>query len=259
MGRTKIGRVARRLLPGLCLAALSACPGDWPLPVLARQELSLELPPLPASWANADGLEFSLSWRDERGGMKSALARPGSMLAVSVRRGEWQAILAQARWKGRALCPAGALYPQALAPVFAPSLGREVLGLTWRGGYLASLALCLKDCGEDPRAFALESLGLEAERRSLDPWSRPPPEVARELHVASFRIDSFGMGERRELVFPGPGPWLPESPFAPAALPAASGYTAWLGSGIHRFLGRGAELIVSVPEDRGPAIIVELP
>jgi hypothetical protein len=120
------------------------------------------------------------------------------------------------------------------------------------------VAECIAGAGKDPRAFALGRLGLEAELRSVDPWSIAPQEAARRLIAGSFRADAFRLRERWAVELPGPGPWAAESPYA-APISAGAPPTAWLEPGIHRLVGGGGELAVSVPEGGGEALLVPLP
>ena len=208
-------------------------------------------------------------------------------------RGAGQAILARPISAGRGLCAAGALYPAALTaeegaagraagspparagPFGLPALfgPAEELALDWQGGYAAEVGQRLVTAGLDPSRFDLARLRSEAAVRVADPWSAlAPAEVARRLAAGSFRADALRERKRWLVLLPGPGPWAPESPLAAAPVAAApsilasadpspagadtAGASAWraeLPEGVHRFLGREAELIVSVDAEGGSA------
>jgi hypothetical protein len=232
-------RLSPAALPLLILA--SCAPWGAGFGATGAQELRVALPPAPAAWAFLPDLRMELSWRGPDGGRRSARAAPGSSVLVEVARGFPQAVFARPSSSGRALLPAGALYPEALAAE-GPGEGFEELRLDWRGGYAASLAAALEGGGVDPSGFDVYALVDGAVARAGDPWLHPALEVARRLAEGDFRIDLFGEPERFPVDLPGPGPWAPESPFAPAP----EGSTARLPEGLWRFLGEEAELLVSV-------------
>ncbi|HTX72979.1 MAG TPA: hypothetical protein VMC79_09165 [Rectinemataceae bacterium] len=219
--------------------------------------LHLRLPGIPDSWAVLSPLCFRLSWRGPSGTVQRQSAMPGSTLDLVLPRGRFQALLAEPLCRGRALRPAGALYPLDLdsGSLDVPAGGAETLRLSWLGGYLASVARELEASGLDPAAFNLTRLKTEVERRIADPWSLPATEVARRLAEGSFRADALRDPKLFPVELPGPGPWAAESPFAraPALLDAGAGspgalYGASLPAGISLFLSRDLDLMVFVDE-----------
>lgn len=251
----------RDALAGVLAGALSVVLASCSLPINGlsqRHELILILPEVPASWAALPGPDFELRWRGPAGEQRSALATPGSRLAVEVERGRPQALLASPRSAGRPLRPAGGLYPEALrqsSSALALS-GREEapdeLSLDWEGGYAASVAAALLGSGLDPWAYDLRALASEAARRSLDPWLLPPLEVARLLVEGEFRITRFATPKRYAISLPRPGPWSPESPFEAAS----DARVAQLPQGLWRFLGPESELWVEVDGEGSAAWVL---
>jgi hypothetical protein len=230
------------------LAAFSASCSQ-PSGPLSVQGLTVVLPPAPKAWAFLPELRISLSWREPDGRARSLLASPGSRLKIEVERGYAQALIARPSSSGRQLCPAGALYPEALAG--KSGKGSDELFLDWRGGYAGSIALALEGGGIDPGCFDLYRLVDGAIARSGDPWVVSPLEAARRLASLDFRIDLYNQASRRSVVLPGPGPWASESPFA-----AEASSTASLSEGLWRFLGETGELLVSV-DSGGRATTIE--
>jgi hypothetical protein len=169
------------------------------------------------------------------------------VVVIEVERGRPQEILALPSSKGRALRPAGALYPEALAL----SASADSIALDWMGGYVASVALALEGAGVDPRIYDLGRLSAEASRRSADPWVLSSAETALRLLEDRFRATAFDEPDRRRVALPGEGPWVPESPFASAPSRAAGAEAALeadLPVGLWRFVGVDEELFVSVGE-----------
>jgi hypothetical protein len=236
-------------LVSLSLVLASCKPGAWGiLSPLKVQELRVSLPEAPASWDGLPDLRMSLAWRDPEGRLRNEDAASGSSVRIEVERGRPQAIIAIPSSSGRALMPAGALYPEALAEAGGEG-GASELGLDWRGGYAASLAIELEKGGIDASGYDLYALVDKAIARAEDPWLVPPLEAARRLAEGGFRIDLYRKPKRFGLELPGPGPWVPESPFAP--LPSGAdgrGLSASLPEGLWRYVGCGEELFVSVDE-----------
>jgi len=189
-----------------------------------------------------------VTWKAAGGQLRSASAIPGSTLRVEVDRGRPQAIIALPSVRGRALMPAGAIYPEGLAAPRPGGKGVDELTLDWTGGYAASVAADLEGAGLDPWAYDLSRLAREASARCSDPWLIPSLEAARRLSDLEFRIDAYKEPMRSPVELPGPGPWAPESPFEPAP----ESFTARLPEGICRFLNQDGELIVAVGAD-GPS------
>jgi hypothetical protein len=255
------------LAAALLAAFLTACPqaGTWarlsaPFGALGEHALLVVLPAAPPSWACLADLGLSLSWKGPDGGARSARAAPGSRLRIEVERGRPQAILARPSSFGGGLCPAGALYPEALAGRDAGA-GEDELLLDWRGGYAASVALALEGGGVDPFGYDLYALVDGALRRSGDPWLVPALEAARRLAGGNFRIDAYKRSELVSVGLPGPGPWAPESPFAPPPTvesAAGASFSVSLPTGLWRFVGPGEELIVSVDAEGRAAMVRRL-
>jgi hypothetical protein len=242
---------AARAFPWLMLLGAASLGSCGAAPQLSgAHRLRITLPEAPASWAFLPDLRMALSWRGPGGGILSAPASPGGSMEIEVERGRPQELLALPSSAGRALRPAGALYPEALASA-PPASGAltDELALDWLGGYLAYVALALEGAGIDPRTYDLDRLSREAASRSGDPWVLPAGEVAARLVEGGFRASAFDDPERRRVALPGEGPWAPESPFAAAPAPAAgseAGIVADLPVGLWRFVGIEEELIVSL-------------
>jgi hypothetical protein len=233
----------------LSLALGSCSSRGWALvPAMRDHEIRVLLPEAPRSWSALPELRMTLSWRDPEGRLREARAAAGSSVSIEVERGFPQALVALPSSSGEPLLPAGALYPEALA---AGGGEGDELHLDWRGGYAASIAAALEGGGVDPAGFDLYGLVDKALARAEDPWLVSPLETARRLAEGSFRIDRYRRPKRFDLGLPGPGPWAPESPFAPMP----EGSTARLPEGLWRFLGEDAELLVSV-DSVGRAAIV---
>jgi hypothetical protein len=231
-------------LLGSC-SLLGPYPGGPGFGALGSQSLLLVLPTVPPGWASLPDLRMALTWRGSGGRLCSALASPGSRFRIEVERGLPQAILALPSSAGRGLLPAGAIYP---------GTAGEELVLDWKGGYAASVALALGRAGVDPWGFDLARLAEEALSRCGDPWLFPALESARALAERDFRIDLFREPQRFPVILPGPGPWAPESPLAPAP-----GQPALLPKGLWRFLGSGEELLVSVDPEGGALVLRRRP
>jgi hypothetical protein len=231
-------------LAAVAALLLSSCrrPGWGLLPGADERALRVVLPAAPPAWAALPGLRMTLHWRGPGGLPREASADPGSSIGIEVERGSPQAILALPEVGGEGLKPAGALYPEALAG----GEGDELV-LDWVGGYAASLWLALEKGGSDPAGFDLGALARAGAGRAGDPWLVAPLEAARRLAEGNFRIDLYRMPERFALELPGPGPWIPESPFA--AAPEGAALAVGLPEGLWRFVGGGAELFASVDEE----------
>lgn len=239
------------LLAGL--AGVAAC--GLPFGPASRERLLVELPPAPEAWSGLPGLAFRLSWRDEEGRLRSAAILPGSAREVTLRRGLPQALLAEPESLGRPLRAAGALYPAGLGG----EAGR--LRLDWREGWTASVFRILEEGGDEPAAYDFGRLSRELTAAGGDPWATLAPEVAAGLLASGrFRADRLDPPPRFPVALPGPGPWLPESPLAPApaANPGGEGYAALLEAGFHRFYGPAATLSVQV-DGEGGALVVPSP
>jgi hypothetical protein len=278
MGPSSCSSLRFGLAVPLVALAFAACQAPWaPLPEVGTHKLELRLPELPASWSDLPGFAFDVSWLDPGGVRRRVSVGPGATVEVEVARGAAQAILAVPRSHGRALLPAGALYPSSLSEeaavpgaeigegAFAFPAGSDELRLDWFGGYAAEAARILEAAGLDPARFDLARLRREAAMRVADPWEvLQPVEVCRRLVAGSFRADAFREGRRWQVSLPGPGPWAPESPLAVAPLPAAlpsGGSAPWsadLAEGIHRFVGETGELVVAV-DGAGSAVSVRVP
>ena len=230
------------LIFGLVLAALS-------LLFIACEQISrpnshtlrLSLPAAPSSWAFLPELELEVSWRDEKGTCVMSRAPFGTALTITVERGVPQAILALPLSRGRALRPAGILYPEGLERGEREG-DIDLCHLDWIGGYSANLWRLLESRGVDPCSFDLTRLVDEASARCSDPWIIEPYEVARRLVSSSFRLSLYKNGDSFPVILPDSA-WAPESPFPPATDSIVS-----LPAGLWRFLGSQNELFVSVDE-----------
>ena len=232
-------RLEAFILVHVLLSFLAACAPACGDP--GRHEFFLALPPTPAAWSRLPDLLVKVTWKTAGGGLRSALAKPGSTLRAEVDRGRPQAILALPISRGRELRPAGAFYPEGLTDGRAGDAG-DLLVLDWTGGYAASVAFALSRAGLDPWCYDLSRLAREAFARCSDPWLIPATEAARRLSALEFRLDAYKEPARHVLTLPGPGPWAPESPFENA--PASS--TVLLSEGLWRFLDSDGELILAV-------------
>ncbi|MGO8693147.1 MAG: hypothetical protein ACLQMF_05680 [Rectinemataceae bacterium] len=225
------------------------CDSLSPFGGAGAHRLLLVLPPLPDSWCALPGIRYRLSWRGVGGRWENAIADPGSEREIEVRRGRFQAVLAEPFAGKRHLRSSGALYPLDLSgPAFGLPAGRDRLELSWMGGYVASVARAIERADLDPEAFNLARLGEEARARVSDPWVLSALDAARLLAADSFRSDCFKEPTRFPLSLPGPGPWVPESPFAAAPVAAEGGWSALLPPGTSLLLGGNLDLLVSVDE-----------
>lgn len=172
----------------------------------------------------------------------------GGILLIAVERGRPQAILATPYSSGRALRPAGALYPEAFALVPGASARGDELALDWRGGYAAALWRRLESGGVDPGSYDIYRLVDAALAKSGDPWRVETAEVARRLVEQSFRLSIYSEKPSFSILIPSSG-WAPESPFAEGSVDLAQGGCLLrLPPGLWRFLGPSGELLVSVKE-----------
>jgi hypothetical protein len=251
---------------GLLLSVLlfsSSCA----LPDLSSERLLLSFPEPPPSWAFLGLSSFRVRWRDASGLGREAVVEAGGKLEVSVRRGGFQALLAYPEGRGRGLAPAGALYPEGLEARDPYGLEAEPrpLGLSWAGGWLASVCSRLEAGGLEPEGFDLGGLARLAE--AGDPWLAEPGAVALRLSEGRFRSSLVSGPTLFTVALPGPGPWAPESPLAPApraatgeaaAGEADSPFEAELPEGCHLFVGLGESLLVSV-DGKGSSCLVRRP
>jgi hypothetical protein len=172
----------------------------------------------------ASGLPFS---------GRARLPAPSGPLAV---------FLAVPEGERLSLKPAGALYP----------LGARgaALELSFRGGWIASCAveLMAADSGL-AYSFNWRKLEAAASERLGDPWLCPPRGAAERMAAGDFGARDISPQALFSVEVPlgarsaAPGAqlsWLPESPFAPAALESGGVLRASLPAGAH-ILYRDAE------------------
>ena len=237
--------------PFISLLALSLASCSSPLGFPGLHRLVLLLPEAPASWSCLGEPSFELEWIGADGRREAARGGPGGRIEVRLPRGLSQAIVARPRLAGHELSPAGALYPSRLAAgegrFVLPGSGPGELALDWAGGYAAEVWRQLEDWGLEPRRFDLARLAGEAASRAADPWAAlAPREAARRLAAGCFRADALRERAAFPASLPGPGPWAPESPLAAPPRAEAGAWAAELPEGSWRFVGREAELIVSM-------------
>lgn len=246
----------------LLLSALLFLSPSCSLPDLSSERLLLSFPEPPPSWAFLGLSSFRLRWRDASGLGREAVVEAGGELEVSVRRGGFQALLAYPEGRGWGLAPAGALYPEGLEASDPYGRGAEPrpLGLSWAGGWLASVCSRLEAGGLEPEGFDLDGLARLAGTK--DPWVADPVDVALRLSEGRFRSSLVSGPPLFAVALPGPGPWAPESPLAPAPRAAADGtascFEADLPEGCSLFLGLGESLLVSV-DGEGAYCVVRRP
>jgi hypothetical protein len=86
-----------------------------------------------------------------------------------------------------------------------------------------------------------------------------PGAVALRLSEGRFRASLVSGPPLFSVALPGPGPWAPESPLAPAPQGAAAGaaypFEAELPSGCRRFIGCVEALLVSVDGEGGFCVV----
>lgn len=235
---------AKAILSFVLALALLSCA----LPDPSVESLRISFPEAPESWAALGPLSFALSWRDASGARRETVAGPGEEVEIELRRGGFQALIGFPRGLAAGLAPAGALYPLALEE--ADPYGREAeprrLTLSWAGGWLAAVSRRLEAGRLDPEAFDLR--GLAGLAGASDPWVAKPSEVALRLAEGRFRSSIVSSPSLFEVELPGPGPWAPESPLAPAPRLLAEGgpLLASLPEGVSLFAGPAETLLVSV-------------
>jgi hypothetical protein len=257
--------VALLLLAAILLSVSCSLDSLW------VQRLLVSAPLLPEAWAFEGECSFELSWIDAEGGRRVARLAAGERIEVGVRRGSFQALLAKPDFRGMALRPVGALYPEGLLSGPEPFLGLgigevEELRLDALGGYEAALAMSLAEAGGDPEAYDFGAEAAQILARLADPWLLPPGEAAGLLIEGRLGPSALRPASRFTVELPGPGPWYPESPFGPVPAPAGGAETGGAGAsfsaelppGIHRFVAEGEELFVEVREN-GSSVVVRRP
>ena len=149
--------VSRRAAAAMAFIALGA---SCSLECLVVHTIVLAAPERPPVWRDARVLAYQVSWRDEEGSPRQALLAEGEEIALRLRRGAPQAILATPLWDDAPLLPAGALYPHDLAtlPGDFPSSTPDRMALSFASGYAAAVAAVIEAKGVDPWGYPIEKL-----------------------------------------------------------------------------------------------------
>ena len=255
-------RLKKSAARGAALAMLvSALAASCSLDCLFVHNLILAAPERPRPWRGARALSYEVAWRDAEGFARSALIGEGEEIAVRLKRGAPQAILATPLWEGLRLFPSGALYPRDLEapPGGLPSRDPDRMSLTFASGYAAAVAAIIEEKGVDPWGYPIEKLAEVPVVAGKDPWDLPPWKAADAIRGGTFRSSAFPAA-RAAFALPEGGPWLPESPFC-AVEGEGEGDGEWrtatLADGLHLFFAEGRTLAVRVEGGRGrlPAAI----
>lgn len=246
--KTAAGGAAAALAVGaLALAALAA---SCSLECLFIHDIVIAAPERPRAWQGAGALAYALEWRDELGLPREATIAEGGEVAIRVRRGVRQAILATPHWNGARFLPAGALYPHDLAAPTGdlPSSDPGRMALSFPSGYAAAVAAIIAERGVDPWAYPVEKLSEIPIAAGKDPWDLPPWRAADAILGGTFRATSFPAA-RSEFIVPAGEAWCPESPFC-AMEGEDANRSATLAEGLHFFFSEGRTLAVRVEEGR---------
>lgn len=240
-------RLMKSAARGAALALAATIPAaSCSLDSLLVHEILLAAPERPSSWRSAGGLAYEVSWKDERGSLLTATVVEGGEIALRLRRGAPQAILATPLWEGLRLPPAGALYPHDLEPPPGdlPSVSPDRMAISFASGYAAAVATIIAEKGVDPWGYPIEKLAAVPAGSGKDPWDLPPWKAAEAILSGAFRVTAFPAA-KAAFALPEGGPWLPESPFCALGGEGAS-LSATLADGLHCFYARSATLIVRV-------------
>ncbi len=213
---------------------------------LLVHDILLAAPERPRAWRGAGALAYEVAWKDERGSLLRATIGEGGEIALRLRRGAPQAILATPLWEGLRLPPAGALYPHDLEPPPGdlPSVSPDRMALSFASGYAAAVATIIAEKGVDPWGYPIEKLAAVPAGAGKDPWDLPSWKAAETIIGGTFRVTAFPAA-KAAFALPGGGPWLPESPFCALGGEGAS-LSATLADGLHYFYAKGATLAVRV-------------
>ena len=220
----------------LCLGSACRVFPEW-------ESVTVRPPKLPAAWSDcglAPAWEIRAVWS---GGEARVATVPDSPARLILPRRETVAILAYPIRSGRALRPAGAVYP---------SDGWSKPILTWEGGYRAETVRILILAGVDPSRFDLERFYREAFARLGDPWLRPPAGFAESFVEETFRVTWLDPDTSWIVQSPVlPGPAASESPFGPGLVPDGEGRAAIvLPRGVHRWYAGWGRVSVEVQEGK---------
>lgn len=210
--------------------------------------LRVSVPVAPECWSGLPFDGYELHWEDERGQPRKELLRAGEERTIAVRRGFKQVVLAYPELGELRFRPLGALYPYDVeaANVVFPPKDADLLALSPSAGYTALCAEVLRRGGRDPWAFAIDELHTVWEKKDCDPWQTAPFLVAEALADGSFGPGLFH-SDTKEIELPGGSVWWPESPFVKMRMADGRQY-AELGSGVFRFWGSGAALLLQVSD-----------
>ncbi len=235
--------VSRRAAVAMAVIALGA---SCSLDCLIVHTVVLAAPERPPAWREARVFTYQVSWRDEGGSPRRALVAEGEEIALRLRRGAPQAILATPLWEDASLLPAGALYPHDLGtrPGDLPSSKPDRMALSFASGYAAAAAAIIEAKGVDPWGYPIEKLATVPIDAGKDPWDLPPWKAADAILGGAFRATAFPSA-RASFALPEGGPWLPESPFCAVGGEGGS-LSATLADGLHYFYAEGQTLAVRV-------------
>jgi hypothetical protein len=220
------------------------------LDCLFVHNIIIAAPERPHVWQGDAAFAYRLAWRDELGLLREAIIADDEEVAICVRRGQRQAILATPLWNGARLLPAGALYPRDLAapPGDLPSYDPGRMALSFASGYAAAVAAVIMERGVDPWAYPVEKLAEIPIAARKDPWDLPPWKAADAILGGTFRATAFPSA-RSEFTLPAGEQWHPESPFCAMGGEEASS-SATLADGLHFFFSEERTLAVRVEEGK---------
>jgi hypothetical protein len=241
--------------PGLLLLSwlgFLACEFSPP----GEEAVEIAIPTLPEAWKGLEGMELALSFRDSSGRWRELPVLAGETRSLALSSSRACAIIVEARNRGRALKPAGVIYPSGTRPrqtAFPVSVTR--LEPSWRGGWTASVFRLLDEAGL-PTGYDFDRLEKEAAARLGDPWAIEPRTVARSLAEGSFRLDRLKAPDPLPVILPGPGPWVPASPFASPPVAIEGGYRAELVPGLRQFFSNDLELFVACGAETETVVLV---
>jgi hypothetical protein len=212
--------------------------------------MMLAAPERPCAWQGAGALAYRVAWKDEQGFRREAFIAEGEEIAIRVRRGERQGILAVPLWEELQLLPAGALYPYDLEaqPGDLPSADPGRMVLSFASGYAATVASVIAEAGADPWGYPIEKLAAASANAGKDPWDLSPWKAAQAILGGTFRATAFPAAQAA-FSLPGGEVWLPESPFCSIEGEAGS-QNAKLADGLHLFHSAGQTLAVRVQEGK---------
>lgn len=258
------------IAPTVCVVAgavaclVSACSAAANIHGGSYMHAAVEVPALPACWADAEGWELSWVSATERG--QPVPVSPGTTVDLWLPRLEEAAVLCRARFGPSRSLPFGALWPLDLGIDGTVQVGAD-------GGYAAELAAALYRSGSSACRLDMRRFVAEALARLPDPWDVDPAGLAAIVADRGFSVGYLGQPAMVDVAIDGLERVLsPDGPWSTAAVPDDTGRTSVrVASGrIRRWFGGGYVLAVGVsasglacwtlgPADSGTAMENVLP